>query len=91
MAKLDRLNEGIIFELCDLYELDYFEEVQVLNMYHKTIEVDESISVEELLKAPERPKVPDVYAKEQYVLTKGTKVGEVYKTARIKGSIWDAE
>ena len=71
MAKLERLNEVIVFELCDKYELDYLEEVQVLEMYRKTIETKEPISVTELLKEPELPKVPNVYEKSNITWTVG--------------------
>lgn len=62
IAKLDTVNEAIVFELCDLYELNYLEEVQVLDMYRKSIGIDAQLSVNEALAKPEMLRVPDVYA-----------------------------
>lgn len=69
MMKIENLCEADIFELCDKYELNHVEEMNVYNMFQKSL--SKSITLAEALAEPERPKVPDVYAPNELTLTKG--------------------
>ena len=70
MAKVDRLDEVVVFELCDEHGLDTAEEMVVLSMYHNAMGNNETVSVSEAFSEPELPKV-NGHKTNEYVLTAG--------------------
>lgn len=71
MMKIEDLCEADIFELSSKYDLSFAEEMNVYNMFQKSLPKTADVSISELLKEPEPLKPLDVYAPSGWTLTKG--------------------